>query len=164
MHFSFSRSLAGCRESELPCGSAALLNFLGNDSVARTADTLIPRAATCGALSEREMHGCVVGSPAAFALVSLGALLVNLEAAPNEVPADAAHSPGMRRCHALILPRFRPRRSDRRTNQQFNYKLAPFSSLCSTGPYASLLCAWRRPACAWPIFGGCAPGPRAARL
>lgn len=91
-------------------GSAARLKFLGYDSVTRTADALVPRAATYGALSEREMNGCVVGSPAACAVVPLGALLVNLEAAPDEVPADAAHSPGMRHCHTLILPRFQARR------------------------------------------------------
>jgi len=109
----------------LPCGSAAGLEFLGYDSVTRTADALVPRAATYRTLSESEMNGCVVRSPAAGAVVSLGALLVNLEAAPNEMSADAAHSQGMRRCHALMLPQFRSRRSDRRTNQQLKLSLAP---------------------------------------
>lgn len=92
-------------DSELRCGSATQLEFLGYDSVTKTAEALVPRAATRGALSKSEISGCAVGSPAACAVVSLGASLVNLEPAPDEVSAEGTYSQGMRRCHELMLPR-----------------------------------------------------------
>lgn len=92
-------------DSELRCGSATQLEFLGYDSVTKTAEALVPRTATRGALSKSEISGCAVGSPAACAVVSLGASLVNLEPAPDEVPAEGAYSQGTRRCHGLMLPR-----------------------------------------------------------
>lgn len=91
-------------DSDLRCGSATRLEFFGYDSVTRTAEALIPRAPTCGTLSKGEMNGCAIGSPAARALVSLGALLVNLEAAPDEVPANGAHRQGMDRRHRIGPP------------------------------------------------------------